>query len=120
MRNLLLAAGVMLALAGCQSGGIPSNAQWVNIKDANADHKRDGDACEREAVQAIPASVKSTGGSEMQSSCTGAGYTTACTSSAGMVHVDQNTGQRVAYAHTCMRTKGWRPMVNGVDVDPDK
>jgi|GEM_PF-4585459 len=115
-----MAAFAAVCLSGCQSSGIPSNAEWVNIRDASADRKHDNDACEREAVEAVPASVKATGGSEMQSSCNGVGYTTACSTSAGMVHVDQNTGQRVAYAHKCMREKGWRPMVNGVDVDPNK
>jgi len=120
MRTLLLTTLIAATLTGCQTSGIPSNAQWVNVTDTHADRKHDSDACDREAVQAVPASIKSSGGADMQSSCNGVGYTTSCTSSGGMVQVDSNSGRRAAFSRQCMRTKGWRPMVNGVEVDPDK
>jgi hypothetical protein len=120
VRIFLLAVLVAATLTGCQTGGIPSNAQWVNVKNTNADRKHDNDACDRDATQAFPASVKTGGGADMQSSCTGAGYTTACTSSAATMQVDSNSERRASFSRRCMREKGWRPMVNGVDADPDK
>ena len=121
VRIFLLATVVAVGLAGCQTTPvIPANAEWVNAKNPNADRQRDRNECEREAVKEFPASVSSSGGADTQGSCTGVGYTTACTSSAGMIKVDSNSGRRDVASRKCMRERGWRPMVNGVDVDPDK
>ena len=111
---------LVVGIAGCQVGGIPSNAEWVNIKTPGADRHADRIECHGEAIKAFPATAKTVGGSGVQSSCTGAGYTTSCTSTGGTIVMDADSVKREGTERSCMRARGWRPMVNGVDADPDK
>ena len=111
---------LLVGLAGCQTGGIPSNAEWVNVKNPGVDRRADRAECHSEAIKAYPTTAKTVGGSGAQSSCTGSGYTTSCTSSGGTIVMDADSVKRESAERKCMRARGWRPMVNGVDVDPDK
>ena len=120
MRKRLWLSLLLAGVAGCQSGGIPSNAEWVNIKTPAADRHADRVECQREAIKAYPATAKAVGGAGVQSSCTGAGYTTSCTSTGGTIVLDTDSVKRESVERKCMRARGWRPMVNGVDADPDK